>query len=427
MELRLALARDDIQRALSFIKDKHFEEMEEGEAITRLESLRSTWAIYKKNYGKVFLSYNDEDRKTLSDMYTTFQYAFFRASGALKGKISKQQPQLASEGVPSSDAQTVNVQLNMPVQQHDLRNTWGEFDGNYTKWPGFYDRFKAAIHDNEAVSPAFKFQYLKKSLVGKAARTLGEWQLTDENYQEAWLRLIQCFDKKYLTGREYMRAFMRLPELVSPVSSNDLQRMSNVTHETIRQLKSIGHPSEYYDFVFIHLLHERLDSETARQWELTRSSENPTIDEMTEFLDKQADALANSNPRSRQNFKVNLSNERASQARSDSQNRQKKEEIKLEVKKSACDACSGDHPIWTCPEFESLSLTAKKEFVKRRNLCENCLKRGHGPSNCYMAGCYRCPGTPKHNHLLCSRREVAVQAFLESTGAKRKQYSTDRE
>lgn len=90
---------------------------------------------------------------------------------------------------------------------------------------------------------------------------------------------------------EYWNQFYRLPVLTENPTADDIRRMTNVTYETIRQLKAIKLPIEHWDMVFIFGLHERLNSETKKQWEMHRSSETPKLIEMLEFLDKQAGAL----------------------------------------------------------------------------------------------------------------------------------------
>lgn len=44
-----------------------------------------------------------------------------------------------------------------------IENTWGEFDGTLTQWQGFHDRFRIAVHENNLIPCAFKFQYLRSS------------------------------------------------------------------------------------------------------------------------------------------------------------------------------------------------------------------------------------------------------------------------
>lgn len=69
--------------------------------------------------------------------------------------------------------------------------------------------------------------------------------------------------------------------------------MSNVTHETFRQLRAMHLPVEQWDFVFVFNLRERLDKETRKQWELLKKSgEWPKLKDMLAFIEKQAEALS---------------------------------------------------------------------------------------------------------------------------------------
>lgn len=64
------------------------------------------------------------------------------------------------------------IKLQMPVQQHNVRNTWGSFDGTLLKWKDFRERFEAAIDKNDDIQPVYKLSYLKQSLQGQAAEVL---------------------------------------------------------------------------------------------------------------------------------------------------------------------------------------------------------------------------------------------------------------
>lgn len=70
-----------------------------------------------------------------------------------------------------------------------------------------------------------------------------------------------------------------------------LQKLSNVAHEVTRQFRAKSYPVEHYHLIFVHELHDKLDSETAKAWELQRETEDPTLLDLLDFLDKQAKAL----------------------------------------------------------------------------------------------------------------------------------------
>ncbi|XP_067625894.1 uncharacterized protein [Eurosta solidaginis] len=348
---------------------------------------------------------------TYDDVAAVVETSYFAAQAALAAKIKElaPAPMMAQMTQPP-----LAVQVNLPYRQHDMKNTWGDFDGTLTKWSGFRDRFVAAIHNNENVSPAFKFSYLNKSLVGKAARTLGEWQLTDDNYMEAWDRLKQLYDRKYPICREHLRQLLRLPAIEGAPRPNDLQRMSNVTHEVLRQLRVQGIPVEGWDMMVVHLLHERLDSETGKQWELQRQTEIPTIKQMLEFLDRQAAALANvaDMHRKRTPDRRAAPNNKREMGNGDRVKRGQNSSGNTERQLGQCVACKRHHALWSCDEFKALNLRAREELINRNSLCRNCFKRGHGADNCFQGSCVRCPGQMKHNSLLCPMKEISKQALV---------------
>lgn len=57
-------------------------------------------------------------------------------------------------------------------------------------------------------------------------------------------------------------------------------------------MRSLKYPVEHFDVIFVHLLHDRLDPETSKAWELKRESERPKIQDMLKFLDTQAKAIS---------------------------------------------------------------------------------------------------------------------------------------
>lgn len=253
------------------------------------------------------------------------------------------------------------------------------------------------------MSNAFKFQHLKQSLKSKAAAAIGEWQLTDNNYGEAWERLKQLYSRPYQTSKELLWKFQALPKL-DRASGAMVQKFSNVTHEVMRSLRAMDYPVENLDIMFVHGLHDRLDHDTSIAWELQRRSENPTTMEMLDFLDRQAKALtgvqfverkgqpdnrkrASSNRNDRNDFK------RANDEKGSSSKTDKSVDFRL------CKVCKESHPLHRCPTFLKMTLSERKKCVREHELCHNCLRPSHFSKDCFAKACLRC--NIKHNSLLC--------------------------
>lgn len=237
-------------------------------------------------------------------------------------------------------------------------NTWGKFDGDLAKWQGFHDAFKAAVHDDDLIAPTFKLQFLKSSLEGRAAKDFGEWPGGNENYNLAWQWLVEQNKQEYATSKSILNRLLNFTKM-QQASPGALQRLSTITQNVRRQLQAMKFPVEHYDMVFVHIVHDRLDPATSRDWELHRQSENPTIDEITDFIRIRARALFNAQGDRRENNEQrkrtsndrerNNSNKRARYA---SPNNNSAPQKKQENKK--CNFCKEGHWMSQCKVFQAL-------------------------------------------------------------------------
>jgi len=84
----------------------------------------------------------------------------------------------------------------------------------------------------------------------------------------------------------------------------------------------------------------------------------------------------------------------------------------------SCAYCERLHHIARCEKFQRLSISEKKEEVKRRQLCFNCLRKGHYMQACTASVCKFC--SKKHNTILHTDREEQS----DSKCTKNKQHQT---
>lgn len=313
--------------------------------------------------------------------------------------------------VPAETGQSntsVQAPIIVQVQNKQLENTWGEFDGSLTKWQGFHDRFCHAVHNDTLMPNSVKFQHLRRSLKGRALIAFGDWDGSDESYPEAWARMNELYSREFQISKELLRKFYNLPKLET-ATSGILQKMSNITHEVLRQLRALKYPVEHYDLFFVHSLHDKLDAETRKIYELNRNSERPKIREMLNFLDQHAKALQgvqlNDNNFAKDNRKRNH-NDRDS--RNDDSKRFKTNSNEFKKTGEArdfktCRVCKEIHPVIHCPAFKKIEyLNERKSVANKGGLCYNCLKPYHSAKECFLDGCKSCDGA-KHNSLLCPK------------------------
>lgn len=127
--------------------------------------------------------------------------------------------------------------------QFRIENIWGEFDGDSTKWQAFHDSYKSRVYDDPTMPNVQKFQILRAALKGKAAKSLGEWQISDANFEPAWARLKQLYHDEYNTSKALLNKLFVLKKLDQP-HGEKLQFLSNITQEVSRQLGALQFPSE---------------------------------------------------------------------------------------------------------------------------------------------------------------------------------------
>lgn len=393
-----------VRNIIDYIEDDNFQNRNLEQLRIRLLYLEEQWALFANNNNHLIANPEDIDDIAIhQNVFNELEPLYLEAKAILNTRIQELQP--VHQNIVQQP-QINPVQNQQPIVVHvqgakQIENTWGEFDGNLTHWQEFHDMFKAAVHDNEQITPAFKFQYLKKSLKGIAADALGNWQLTDNNYVEAWARLKQLYEQKYQTGKELVRKLFNLQKL-DRASGAMLQKLSNTTHEVIRQLRALEFPIDQCDFMLVYIIHDKLDAETGKDWEFARRTEIPTINELLTFLDRQAKVLTAS--QSIEQPKEQTENRKRISVSSESKFSSKRAKFEIPKSKEQCKSCGEAHLLHKCPKFTKMNLQTRKKFVKEKELCRNCLKAGHMMKDCFGRACLRCD--VKHNSLLCEENPL---------------------
>lgn len=299
-------------------------------------------------------------------------------------------------------------------------NTWGDYDGDLSKWQGFHDSFKSAVHDDELISPAHKLQLLKSSLKGRIASDFGEWPDGNNNYFEAWAWLKEQSEQPYATSKRILWKLMNFTKIEKP-SGSAILKLCTITQGVVRQLKAMGFPVQYYDMIIVHCVHDKLDSETSKDWELQRASESPTVKDITDFLLARGRAWTNAQFMERKDSNDNRKRsfngkEHKFEHKRNKPNTSNSVERKDSTNDNRCKICSERHYVHQCPKFKKLNLSERKNKVKTLNLCYNCLSPFHQVRDCKLKACGRCNN--KHNHLLC--HDNPINKIVNSAQIKKK-------
>lgn len=264
------------------------------------------------------------------------------------------------------------------------------FDGTINQWLFYRDSFKSIIHDNNTMSNVQKFHYLRLSLEGSAADRINSLQICDDNYEVAWKLLNERFEDKQALIKNHVKALFELPTLKEE-SYQGLNSILDGIEKNINALEVLKRPTDQWDDLMIHLVTTKFDSTTKREWESRSDSRNiPTLKSLLDFLKERCRILSSLE------FENNSSRQRVS--KQPFQRHSNSKSFATTSNKIVCIFCKNNHNLYTCPEFNKMTVIDRLNTAKRLRLCINCLGSNHRTKDCKSAGCRRC-GKIHHSML----------------------------
>lgn len=271
------------------------------------------------------------------------------------------------------------------------------FNGDISNWPRFFGLYSSLIHKNNSLSNSEKFQYLLTYLDKEPLLLIKNIPVNDENYTIAFDHLYKRFQNTSILATHYWDKITDAPKLTTE-SPRALRQLIDTFNDNISALKNLKYPTEYWDFILFRTLLRKLDSETIKRFELQHGScENPTYNQLQEFLLKQCNALDSV---SRTTNKNSNSNKQSFTQKINSHT-----SLVSSTNNKNCSICDQDHLIYKCPIFNSKSPKQRYETVKQNNWCTNCLGSLHTQKNCNsISTCKVCK--LKHHSLLHFDRNV---------------------
>jgi len=193
------------------------------------------------------------------------------------------------------NSSTHNSTLNMSAAQARVQLPpikLPEFHGNIQDWESYYDCFRL-VHDDNSISPAHKFYYLRSSVFGAALDLIKSVPMTDASYDVAIMRLKQRYDNRSLTIQSHIRSLLESP-YVEDATTTQLQHLHSHVCTHVAALKALDQPVERWDAWLITIICMRLDKDTSHGWQLhQRNTQLPRYVDLEEFLASRCVALQN--------------------------------------------------------------------------------------------------------------------------------------
>ena len=102
------------------------------------------------------------------------------------------------------------------------------FNGKYTEWPSFWDKFNVTIHSNPELSDVERLSFLQRGMQGTAARELSGYETTASNYSECLNRLRKLYDAN-LVDRIFRPVIVGSAETIYVIRSAGVTLLSRAT------------------------------------------------------------------------------------------------------------------------------------------------------------------------------------------------------
>ena len=295
-----------------------------------------------------------------------------------------------------------------------------KFKGVLETWHGFWNRYKAAVHDNERLKDSVKMALLIDLVADPAlvdyltAANDGK----DGRYQEVIKYLQARFDQP----RELHHLYCRKLADIQPIKGTaaDLSQAADTVFAAVEGIRRSG--QETIDHLATSLVASILPKQLRQEWE-TRTEEDPlvpNIDQWITFIRKKASHAGKGNisppaPASSRPAK-DYKKEKASHNRSEgkvyvatsqpapeaeaysSRSRTPSKKPAASRCKVQCTLCPLMHYVFQCSKFQDMSVQQRKTHVQSSSLCSNCLRPGHSLQDCQCS--YRCRICKNQHNIL---------------------------
>jgi hypothetical protein len=316
--------------------------------------------------------------------------------------------------------QEARVRIRLPLL------TLPTFNGEVGEsWTTFYEIFETTIHNEARYEDIEKFSYLCSCLGDELKReVVSKFKLSGENYDSALKYLKDKYSKKKPTTAKHLSELFK----AKPLLKEDYKELHNLLtcfDANIEQTKRINPDASLFDILVIFMVSSRLDDNTKRAWELhTKNEENPTWNQMREFLEGRVSLLETiqyekecAASSSDQKSKPIVHPVKPNQ--SSSSNPDKTIMMSARTVHITCRLCGCIHKTHECPDLLKENVQNRNSIIKNARLCFNCLGN-HKKADCRNKfSCRECfkEGKPnqKHHSILHIKKSNKATNSHQST------------
>lgn len=215
-------------------------------------------------------------------------------------------------------------------------------------------------------------------MIGEASRIIENLELSSRNYEAAWNLSEKRCPNRQLLVHNHVKAILEFRRITKESHMSLLRRLLDSLQNYLRALYSLELPIEPWDDLLVYVVTKKFDPETKRKWEYKRSrvKDLPTELELIEFMGRQCNSLE----------KINAG-EQSRSTGTTYKNRVSTYLTQSNVKVQLCPVCQQPHGMYSCTKLLSLTPQNHMQEAKAHRLCMECLRSGHGLTQCKSGRC----------------------------------------
>lgn len=358
-----------LQRFLTGMSELEIDESQQFYNI-RIDTINKLWNQIEDLYDQVW----DQCPNPLDNGLNQEDYENLRGmviDGLTKLQVMSNQPSRTY----SAGQQTL-MATSLPLPKISIP----KFDGDYAKWTQFYDMFLHMVHQ-QPIPDIQKMWYLKTNLTGEAEKFVSHLSTTEGNYESAWTMLKDRYNNKRILVTTLVEKIISQPLCTS--NSATIKKLHDTTRECLLALNNIGIETKGWNPLLFQILIKKLDRSLHMRFEqsLSQPKELPSVEDLLSFLEFQFQTIESITHREK------------------SVHTPTKTAATVTKGTPKCNCCNnGNHALYRCEKFLSLSEIERLKLVQSQKLCFNCFKGEHSSKDCPSSSCKRC--NKKHNTLL---------------------------
>ena len=407
-----------ISRAFENLKKLGANNFTKANVSSRLAALRQNWAKFEAQHDQLLARASDPD--IVDDLYwrenepSKTEEAFLEQEVLLMDKLEEilkreKLMECLTSGERANDQSTaVAARPSSSLPKIPLPT----FAGKSKDWPSFQGLFRSLVLRESTLTNAEHLHYLRSALTGDAALLLRNLPESEENFEAAWELLQERYANQRLLVKAQMNTIFGLPTIARE-SGPELKRLLYSVCDSVKALAAMKRPFDASGDWLIHLIVERIDPQSRREWEtlIGKTKTPPTFTELQSFLEGRVntlEALEEQRTGQENRSAKPASNQKTAKVHQVSQAKRSPE---------PCSLCKANHFILYCRLYQSKTTAERRAALQAASLCYNCLGK-HQVKDCNSERrCQKCNG--KHHttiHEDCANFTID-QEFTTNTSS----------